>query len=115
LSVDVAALRPAKELGRGGADLVDDLDVQRRKHRSLAGDVVQEPADLVGVEEVGRCREAISEPPHAFQRQPGRLRLLQKLRNAGAREPHRRSQVFAGVECAVSKLAQERESKRSEH
>ena len=113
--MDVAALRAAKEVGRRGADLVDHLDVQRREHRSLARDVVQRPADLVGVEEVGRCREAIAEPPHAFQRQPGRLRLLQKLRNAGASEPDRRGQVFAGMERAVGKLAQKRESKRSEH
>ena len=68
-----------------------------------------------GVEEIGRREQAVAAAAHALQRQPCRFRLLEQLRDAGARQPHRRGEVFAGVEGAVRKLAQQRESKRSEH
>jgi hypothetical protein len=37
------------------------------------------------------------------------------LRNAGASEPHLRGEVFAGMERAVRKLAQQGEAERSKH
>ena len=77
---------------------------------ALDGEVVQRAADFVGVEEVGGGGQPVAQAAHAFQRQPGRLGLLQELRNAGAGEPHRRGEVFAGVEGAVGKLPQQRES-----
>ena len=59
--------------------------------------------------------QAVSAAADAFQRQTSGLSLLEELRNACARHPHRRGEVFTGMEGAVGKLAQERESERSEH
>src|SRR5207249_10859674 len=77
--------------------------------------LLERAADLVGVQKIGGREQAVAAAADPFQRQSGGLRLLQQLGNAGARQPHRRGEVFAGVESAVRKLAQERESERSEH
>src|SRR5205814_6029945 len=77
--------------------------------------ILERLADLVGTEKIGGCKQPVAPPTHSFERQPGSLGLLQKLRDPGARQPDRRGEIFAGVESAVRKLAQERESKRSEH
>ena len=68
-----------------------------------------------GVEEVRRGLEPVTEAADALEREPGRLGLPQELRNAGARQPHLRGEVFARVELAVRKLAQQRETERSKH
>ena len=114
-AVDVAPLRAAQQLGRRRVDLVDDLDGERRR-----GAVARESArcaalDRVLVEEVGRFEEPITAPLDALEREPGRLGVLQHLRDAGAREPHLGGEVLAGVEGAIGELAQQRESERSEH
>ena len=140
--MDVAARRAAQQLGRRGIELVDDFDHQRRATWNAGRDAGREPevvvvggkhhrpsigvgnldieigqrgADRIDVEKIGGCQQAITAAADTLQRQPGGFRLLQKLRHAGARQPHRRGEVFARVECAVGKLAQKRESKRSKH
>ena len=81
----------------------------------MVGDLGERPADFHGIEEVGGGGEPIAQATDALERQPGGLGLLQELRNAGARKPHRGGEIFAGVEGAIGKLAQKRESERSEH
>ena len=68
-----------------------------------------------GVEEVGRGHQPIAAAADALERKAGGLGLPEKLRDAGARQPHLRGEVFAGVEGAVRELAQQRESERSKH
>jgi hypothetical protein len=41
--------------------------------------------------------------------------VLQNLRDAGARQPHLRGEVFTGVKSAVRELTEQRKSERSEH
>ncbi len=72
-------------------------------------------ADGCGVQEIGGGEQPIAAAADALERKTGRFGLLQQLRNAGARQPHRRGEIFAGVEGAVRKLAQQRETQRSKH
>ena len=78
-------------------------------------DAAQRRTHGVGIEKIRRGEKPVAAAADALERQSGGFGLLEKLRDAGAREPHRRGEVFAGVEGAVRKLAQQRESKRSEH
>ena len=140
--MDVAARRAAQELGRRGVELVDELEVNRGPRRNLGAgldadrgivvlqlgakrrEAVRGELDAVlaqrlahprSIEEVRRGDEAVPAAPDPLQRQPRGLGLAQQLGHAGARQPHLRGEVFAGVESAVRKLAQERESERSKH
>ena len=141
-AMDVATRRAAQQLARRRIELVDDLEVHRRRRAANAVPSVPVSADLVvelrrsgerpvlgerdavldqrvadrdGVEEVGRGHQPVAAAANPFERKPGRLGLPQKLRNAGARQPHLRGEVFAGVESAIRKLAQQGESERSKH
>ena len=69
----------------------------------------------VAIEKVGRVEQPIAAAADALERESGGLGLLQHLRDAGARQPDRGGEILAGVEGAVGKLAQQRESERSEH
>ena len=82
---------------------------------TLAPNPVEREAHGGGVEEVGRGLQPVAEAADALEREPGGLGLPQELRNAGARQPHLRGEVFARVEIAVRQLAQQRETERSEH
>ena len=140
--MDVAADGAPKELARRRIELIDNLDHNRRsrrnpgrrrgrerdvivvggqKHRpgigrrDLDAQILERCPDLVGIEKIGGCEQAVAASTNAFERKPGRLGLLQKLGDAGARQPYRCGEIFAGMESAIRKLAQERESKRSEH
>ena len=68
-----------------------------------------------GIEKIGRGDQPIAPTANALERKPGGLGLTQQLRNAGARQPHLRGEVFTGMESAVRKLAQQGESERSKH
>jgi len=61
----------------------------------------------------GGLQQPVAPALDPLQRQPCRLGVLQHLRNAGASEPHLRGEVLTGMEVAVGKLAQQRESERS--
>ena len=140
--MDVAARRAAQELARRRIDLVDDLEMDRRRrkdfrHRLHAGeaDVVVELrsqrrqavarerhavvdkrlAHFDGVEEIGRRDEPVPPAAYALEREPGGLGLAQELRDARTRQPHLRGEIFTGMERAIRKLAQQRETKRSKH
>ena len=85
------------------------------RRRDLDVEGLERSADFLDVEEVGRGEQPIASTAHALERETRRFRLLEKLRNPGARQPHRRGKVFARVESAIGKLAQKREAKRSKH
>ncbi len=69
----------------------------------------------LGVEKVGRLEQTVAAALDALERETRRLGVLQRLRNAGARQPHFRGEIFARMEGAIGELAQQRESERSEH
>ena len=71
--------------------------------------------DLLGVEEIGRAEQPVAAPLDALESESRGLGILQDLRNAGAREPHRVGEVLARVEVAIGEMAQQRESERSKH
>ena len=71
--------------------------------------------DLLGVEEIGRLEQAVAAALDPLEREARRAGVLQDLRNAGARQPHLGGEVLAGMELSIGKLAQQRESERSEH
>ena len=142
--MDVATRRTAEELARRRVELVGDLD-QQRGRRAVEGrayvaverevlldghlrlgngrarlryrraEAREGEADRGGVEEIGGRLEAVAEATHALERQARGLGLAQELRHPRARQPHLRGEVLAGVEVAVRKLAQERETERSKH
>ncbi len=66
--------------------------------------------DLLGVEEIGRAEQPIAAALDAFEGEARGLGVLQDLRNAGAREPHRIGEVLTRVEVAIGEMAQQRES-----
>ena len=70
---------------------------------------------LLGVQKVRRLEQPVAAALDAFEGEPRRPGVLQDLRNAGARQPHLGGQVLAGMELSIGKLAQQRESERSEH
>jgi ribosomal protein S16 len=141
-AVNVAPGGAAKQLGRRGIDLVGDFGGNGRMHRNgrcasrhyqivVVGGRQQRrlgigrsdldvqrgegSPDLVDVQKIRRCQKPITPASHALERQTGGFRLLQELRNTGARPSDRRGEILTGVECAVGKLAQQREPKRSKH
>ena len=88
-------------IGAGSGTLVGKRG-QARRHR-------------LAVEEIGRLQQPVAAALDPLQRQSCGLGVLQHLRNAGASEPHLRGEVFTGMEVAIGKLAQQRESERSKH
>ena len=65
---------------------------------------------FVGIEEIGRAEQPVAAPLDALEREARGLGVLQDLRNAGAREPHRVGEVLTRVEVAIGEMAQQRES-----
>ena len=114
--MDVAALRPPHELGGRRLDLVDDLDRAAAARSPLAvGKLGELRPHLLRIEELRRLEQPVAAALDPLQRQPGRPGVLQDLGNTGARQPHLGGKVLAGMELPIGKLAQQRESKRSEH
>ena len=114
--VDVAPLRAPHELGGRRFDLVDDLDRDRQRRAPRAASQLGEPCpDLLGIEEIGRFEQAVAAALDPLEGEAGRAGVLQDLRNPGARQPHLGGEVLTGMEFPIGKLAQQRESERSEH
>ena len=72
-------------------------------------------AHLLRVQEIRRLEQPVAAALDPLEREAGRPGILQHLRNARARQPDLGGKVLAGMELSIGKLAQQRESKRSEH
>ena len=108
--LDAKAVGARLQALRGGDDAAPRLAVE------VVDQVDSTSSELLRrVEKVRRRDQPIATSAHPLEREARGLRLPQQLRNAGAREPHLRGEVFAGMEGAVRELAQERESEGSKH
>ena len=71
--------------------------------------------DFLRVQKFRRFEQPVAPALDPFERQSRRPGILQDLRDARARQPYLGGKVLAGMELSIGKLAQQRESKRSEH
>ena len=113
--MDIPALRPPHELGGRGLDLVDDLDRARQREFAPRGKLDEPRLHLLGVEEIRRLQQPVAAALDPLQGKARRAGILQHLRDACARQPHLGGKILTGMELSIGKLAQQRESKRSEH
>ena len=114
-AVHVATLRPAHELGRGRLDLVDDLDREGQRNGLGLRHLGQPAADFLGVDEIGGFEQPIATALHPFEGEARAFGVLEDLGNPRPSQADFVGQILAGMEFSIGKLAQQRESKRSEH
>ena len=114
-AVDVAAPDAAHQLARGRVDLVDDFERDRRGDAAAGIDRGERGLDRLRVEKIGRLEQPVAAALDPLHREARGLGVLQHLRNAGAGQPDLGGELLAGVKVTIGKLAQQRESERSEH
>ena len=67
------------------------------------------------VQKFGRLEQSVAAALDPLEGQAGRAGILQHLRNPGTGQAHRGGEILTRMELPIGKLAQQRESKRSEH
>ncbi len=80
-----------------------------------AASSAREARICLGVEKIGRLEQPVAAALDPLEGEARGVGILQDLRNAGARQPHLGGEVLTGMELSIGKLAQQRESERSEH